>query len=64
MNLKAIRALIEQGAADEDILDAMDAADHEQAAFGPTDREDFGGPTGSIGCDWYSKNDAGEPEWM
>ncbi len=63
MNLKALRAMILDGATDEEIAEAVDAGDFESAAYGSPDA-DCDGPAHLHDDGYYSRNDAGEYAWM
>ena len=67
-DIEHIRAAIASGRSSQDIADDFadsdEAAEFEDAAYGPRDSEDFGGPAHLSDDGYYDRNDAGEYAWM
>lgn len=65
-DIARIRNLLAEGCSDEEIAldDGLAAIEFEDAAYGPSDKADFGGPARLHDDDYYQRNDAGEYCWM
>lgn len=62
INVRAIRAAIESGASDEEIIDGIEASEFSLAAYGHPDEPMGEGPS-YLNCDdTYRRNEAGE--WL
>jgi hypothetical protein len=72
LSIATIRAMILDGMTDAEITAEIEVADAEsaeyadfhEAAYGPADEEDFGGPARFRDDGFYKRNEAGEYSWM